>query len=381
MPRLEIFDRVGALAERQWDRRLLGPGDFHLSTIWLGVLEQVTKLEPHYMVASGTEGEPLGGLVGYPIGIEAPAWDFYRLDRVFQRMANVTDRAERGIAAGPPPDPAVVMPNFLVGGRQACHSRLLLNRSLAAGDRAATADALLHQAEVAAAAAAARSVAFMFVDADDPLREMLLARGYHQFLHAKAGVMDIGFGSWEEYLERFTGHRRRRINRELRDFAEAGVTFAHHPLGAVIDEIAPLEVALEARYGIEETTAGVSANLAIMSAAMGGRGVALTAEQGGRIRGFVVAVHWDDTLTLRQAGFDYEFKGKLPLYYGLIFYHVVRYALSHGIRQVYYSIESAQAKASRGCRIVPQLAMIKGLDGPAEAELSRFISPDGVCPR
>lgn len=99
----------------------------------------------------------------------------------------------------------------------------------------------------------------------------------------------------------------------------------------------------------------------------------LTAEQDDKIRGYVIAVRWRDALILRSAGFDYAFNGKLPIYYGLLFYHVVDYALANGIRQVYYSIESTEAKQSRGCRIIEEYGMACGLDDQAAAALRQML--------
>lgn len=71
---------------------------------------------------------------------------------------------------------------------------------------------------------------------------------------------------------------------------------------------------------------------------------------------------------------DYYFKCRLPLYYGVAFYHAVEYALACGLRKIYYGIESADAKAPRGCRIVNEYGMVYGLDAEARAALSQVLS-------
>jgi predicted N-acyltransferase len=304
---------------------------------------------------------------------DALPWDFYRLDRVLRRMAALPDRDERGFIGVRGREPAVVMPNLLLGGRHTAHNRLLLARGLPEAARRHARAALLDEAASLGHEVGARALTFMFVDEDDPLRGDLAQRDYLAFLHARAAVMDIGFATFDGYLDRFSAHRRRRVKRELRAFSEAGVVFSHHPLGEVIEEVTPLGMALEARYGAEDTVAAAQRSHQIVSGALGERAVALTAEQGGKIRAFVVGMRWQDALILRSAGFDYEFQGKLPLYYGLIFYHVVSYALASAIRQVFYSIESTQAKASRGCRIIDQYGMVRGLGDQATAALRQVL--------
>lgn len=370
---VKILGNAAELEAYRWDETFLGRADFYQSLTWLKVLESISPVRRFYLVATGEDGRPVAGLTAYLMDRDAPPWDFYRLDRVLRRMAALPDRDERGFAGVRGREPAMVMPNLLLGGRHTAHNRLLLARGLPGPARREARAAVLDEAAGLGADVGARALTFMFVDEDDPLRGDLAERGYLPFLHARAAVMDIGFATFGEYLDRFSAHRRRRIRRELRAFDEAGVTFSHHPLGEVIEEVTPLGMALEARYGAEDTVAAARRSHQIVSDALGERAVALTAEQGGKIRAFVVALRWQDALILRSAGFDYEFQGKLPLYYGLIFYHVVGYALARGISQVFYSIESTQAKASRGCRIVDEYGMVRGLDDEADAALRQVL--------
>jgi predicted N-acyltransferase len=271
----------------------------------------------------------------------------------------------------------MLMPSLLLGGRHTAHSRLLLAPGLSAAAQQEATGTLLDEAERLGRDLGARSVAFMFVDERDRLRHDLGQRGYLAFRHAKAGVMDIDFATFDEYLGRFSSHRRRRIGKELRSFSAAGVVFSQYPLAAVIEQITPLGMALESRYGVDgDTVAAAQKSLQIVSSAFGERAIALTAELDGKIRGYVLAIRWNDVLVLRSAGFDYDYNGRLPLYYGVVFYNVVNYALATGIRQVLYSIESTEAKKSRGCRIIDEYGMVTGLDDQASAALRQVLRPE-----
>jgi predicted N-acyltransferase len=348
-----------------------------LSSAWLGVLETISPVPPFYLTATDDHGRAMAGLAAHLLGRDTPPWDFYRIDRVLRRLAAMPDRDARGIAGVRAREPVMLMPSLLLGGRHTAHSRLLLAPGLSEAAQQQATDALLDEAGRLGRDLGARSLAFMFVDEHDRLRDDLEQRGYLAFLHAKAGVMDIDFATFDEYLGRFSPHRRRRIGKELRSFAEAGVVFSHHPLGEVIEEITPLGMALEYRYGVDgDTVAAAQKSLQIVSAAFGERAVALTAEQNGKIRGYVLAVRWNDVLILRSAGFDYDYKGRLPLYYGVVFYNVVEYALASAVRQVLYSIESAEAKKSRGCRIIDEYGMVSGLDKQASAALRQVLSSE-----
>ncbi len=375
--RIQILSAASELGRCGWDDHLLHSDDFYLSSAWLGVLETISPVPPFYLTAIDDNGRAMAGLAAHLLDRDTPPWDFYRIDRVLRRLAAMPDRDARGIVGVRAREPVMLMPSLLLGGRHTSHSRLLLAPGLSEAARQEATDALLDEAGRLGRDLGARSLAFMFVDEDDRLRDDLAQRGYLAFLHATAGVMDIDFATFDEYLSRFSPHRRRRIGKELRSFAEAGVVFSHHPLGEVIEEITPLGMALEYRYGVDgDTVAAAQKSLQIVSAAFGERAVALTAEQDGKIRGYVLAVRWNDVLVLRSAGFDYDYKGRLPLYYGVVFYNVVEYALASAVRRVLYSIESAEAKKSRGCRIIDEYGMVRGLDEQASAVLRQVLSSE-----
>jgi len=147
---------------------------------------------------------------------------------------------------------------------------------------------------------------------------------------------------------------------------------------AQTDEYEVMARLTDGRCVIEVVNKGGGFAVPAARAPLADAGVALTAEQGGKIRAHIVTMRWDDHLILRSAGFDYEFKGKLPLYYGLAFYHVVEYALATGVREVSYSIESTAAKRSRGCRLVDEYGLARGLDDEAAGALRRLQKRPGL---
>lgn len=377
--KVQILTDAAELDRCEWNSRLLRSSDFYSSSAWLKAVEDFNSLPRFYIVATDDRGRAQAGLTAHMMTRDAPPYTFYRLDLVLPRLAAMPDRDARGIVGVRGREPLALMPHLLLGGRQAAHSRLLLAGGLSDAERRDAACGVLDEAVSLGLSVGARALAFMFIDDGDWLLAELAARGYLAFLHASAGVMEIDFTSFDGYLERFSAHRRRRIKSEIRSFAAAGVTFSSHPLAEVLDEVAPLGMALESRYGpTDNNVADARRGHEIVSEVMGEAAVALTAEHDGTIRGFVVALHWQDALVLRGAGFDYEFKGKLPLYYGLVFYHVVDYALARGMRRVFYSIEATQAKRSRGCRIVDEYAMVRGLDDEASDALCQVLGTGAV---
>lgn len=81
----------------------------------------------------------------------------------------------------------------------------------------------------------------------------------------------------------------------------------------------------------------------------------------------------------RQAGFDYEAQGRLPLYFGLVYYELLRTAMAEGLTHIHYSTGSDRAKLLRGCVPRRQIAYVKARH-PQEAEpLARLAAHPGAA--
>lgn len=372
---VRTVDGAAELERAGWDG-LLGAGDLYLSSRWLGLIERVGGVRPSYLLATGdlggggpSTGSPggdraLAGLAVHDLGPEAPPWPFYRLDLLLPHLLRKAAGPGGEVRADLAEVAARTLPMALCGGRQPAHQRLLVRPGLDPRVADEAAGAVFDAAMDLAAGRDLRTVSFLYVDAGDRrLRGLLERGGFETFPSATAAVMPIPWDDFSGYLASFGGHRRRRIESERRRLAAAGITFHDRAVeDPLIPELAALEVEHEAKYGVLDTVEQASRGYRLVNDVLGGSLRALTAEAGGRVRAFVVVVRWRDELYLRQAGFDYGFQGRLPLYFGLVFYHVVQYAIAHGFRTVYYSIESERAKASRGCRMVPQIGYVRALD-------------------
>jgi hypothetical protein len=361
------------LAALGWDD-MLGTGDFHLSTIWLGVLEEMLSVKPVYLVATDQRGA-LAGLVVHRLDATAPPWDFYRLDRVLSRLLTraqpfgleLPDRIEPPIH-----ETGSVLPTLLCGGRHTSYSRLLVNPQLGPTDAMDVTKSVLDAVDELAAQLDARTAGFMFVDEPDVrLTTALTDHGYHRFVHGQSSVLDVVGTTLDDYLAQRSKKRRWSIRKEIRQLAEAGVSYRVRPLDEdTIAQITPLEIALEARYGVDDDIESAARNHRVVSRHLGDQIRTMAAEADGRVRGFLNFVHWRDDITIRQAGFDYAFQGSLPLYFGVLFYAMVPFAMEVGARHIHYSVESETAKRSRGCRTVQQLGFAKGFGAPWSAQIA-----------
>jgi len=353
-----------------WDE-LIGTFDLYLSSSWLRVEEQIAALSPTYLIG-GYEGKPTIGLTCHALGSETPAWPFARIDafllRLLKGRGNVTDDTQHVLSR--------TLPTILCGGRRPGHTRLLLAPELDETTQRQEVQQIINEAEVFGFDHGAASLSFLFVDeSDQVVRDMLLENGFAEFKSAIPSRMAVPT-NFEDYLRRFGKRRRWSIQAEYKSLQEAGITYEVLPLTeALIEDILPLEQALNEKYGTLFSATEAARLHHAVAEVLGERVQVLTAQQGGKIRGFIVLVRQGNTLFGRQAGFDYEFQGQkhLPLYFGLAFYATIEHAAQVGATYIEYGVGSEQAKALRGCEQRQQYGYIKVFDSSDHKRVSESI--------
>lgn len=364
-------DPAGAAA---WDS-LAGPDDFYLSAAWARAVERMRPQRALHLAAVDGGGRPGGILPGYFID-ESATSPFIRPDLVLGRLA-----AQRPEAAGDVPGPEL-LPALGCGSRQVGQSRPLLAQG-SPGCRAAT--ALIDASLDRAAAQDARSVQFLYVDEHrHPLREALRAAGFAEFFSGWHCVLDTPWHDFGGYLHSRSPGRRKQVLRERRMLADEGVSFGVTGLDPRdAERLAVLEAAVHARYGNAASVGAVAARLRGLAEAMPGA-VLIDARRDGQTLGFLVLLRWDDRLYVANFGLDRRAAGRLPAYFGLMFYEPISLAVTTGVIRLHYGLGSTEAKTSRGCRPVAQYGYVHCFDpGLAErvrrlaASLGRPPGPDG----
>lgn len=107
------------------------------------------------------------------------------------------------------------------------------------------------------------------------------------------------------------------------------------------------------------TTARSAAILERALRACGPDALAATARLDGEIIGFALIVVHHDRWFAHRAGFDYAAQRGLPLYFELLYYHLVEAAARAGATVIHYGTGSGPAKASRGCLGSRQYAYLR----------------------
>jgi hypothetical protein len=359
---------VDELPAAGWDE-LLAEGQFYVSSTWLRVAEATNRLPTRYLVVADAEsGAAVAGTTCSLVDLRTPII-FARIDKVLGRLLE-----KRAPSADP--DGSLgkrLLPSLVCGGRQVGHSYVL--RAPVGEASVQLARRIVESAEEVAKELGARSVCFHFVDGRDvSLRGVLRDTGFVEFFHTHRCYLPVAWPDFEGYTFSLTQRRRSSVRRERRALAEAGVELELVPLTeSLADELAPQALSVSRKYGGDPELADVRRALATHAHVLAHGALVAVARRGGEWLGFTEFFRWRDELYAGRAGFDYERKGKLPVYFAVVFYEAIEYAARSRVAQIDYGIEFFGTKIARGCRTTPLYGYAKALAPGTSDELREVL--------
>jgi uncharacterized protein len=355
--------------------RLADPNDLYLSPRWLKLEQELGVAREAFHVLCVPEPDsscPLAAAWGFHVD-EAFWWPFVRTDLTLARLAG--DRLAPD-AGQPGATLRSLLPNIYVGAYRGGTSALRVQPGLGEETASRAIGEVIDAIEATARARGIRSTTFLYLSPGDRLvRQVLLDHGYLAIgpVHNVA-VFQVRGQTFEDYLRGFGKRRRDSIKWERRKIAAAGVKVGVEELSPQLsEEMFPLESQLYSKYGHPHYPASFNRRLhAGVRREYGPDAWAITARSAGTLRGYASFLRVNEILYSRDTGYDYTWRGDLPLYFELLFYSAIELAMQSGIREIHYAYGSEQTKASRGCELLPRLGYVKAFDEQTADELRRF---------
>lgn len=198
-----------------------------------------------------------------------------------------------------------------------------------------------------------KPLAAMFIS-DDGRSDMLTlgADPGDFFLAGATSVISLkGMDSFDEYLDSLPKPRKAR--REIRVCQESGATTTLMPVVEAAEEIAGLFVQLIEKYGRESSIATEIEELHQLHNVVGNAAKSIVMYRGGNPIAGALFIEHEQTLYMRQAGFDYEQTGSGFEYFNLAYYEMVRHAFNNGFTNIDYGMATYRAKIARGATVEP----------------------------
>jgi hypothetical protein len=163
--------------------------------------------------------------------------------------------------------------------------------------------------------------------------------------------------TFDDYLARLSGHRSRRLRREIREFDRAGFTIRASTVEESAEVMAPLLAMHHARYGVAYTTEMFSHHLATTRGEDAGQ--VLLCERMGNPVGGLLLYEWGDTWYARAVGITDELR---TVYFNLVYYEPIRRAIARGIERYVVGPGTLEAKVRRGAELEPRWSILLGPD-------------------
>jgi hypothetical protein len=314
--------RLGGLTAEAWDA-LAGP-HFYSSAAWLGF-------------CAADFGQESAAAVAYRDGEAVCAVPYVLADDSLFGSYRWHDLlTEAGL-------PAPAAQGLLVGPREGYQTHFL-------GDASAVADVVRQLRD----AADGQACVAMYVTTADALA--LRQAGVTTtpvLLEADAWieVPDHSYQVWEQSLSR---NRRKMVRRDVRQFQDAGYRVEQVTLPEHWQRLGEIASATQAKYGHHTEPEIELKSLRNHALCMGDAArTALLYRADGELVGFCLYYAWQDTVTLRWLGLDYERLAGAQEYFNLCYYAQIELAGELGTRWVHAGVKSVDAKAIRGAQLRP----------------------------
>lgn len=358
---VQVLGGVEEIGAQDWGTVTAGRG-FYSSARWLRFVEDDPWYDVWYLVAR-RDHEALGVLPVYLSSgpMRAGVDGFYDPASVFIEASGVGD-------------PTGWRPALLAGGRTGYETELLLRPGLPAPTRHRVLAQMLARLDHLACAWGVQATAFMYLT-PPAVTELAAVVATPPLLADLTAVIPLdGCDSFDDYLGRLTGHRRRRVRHEVLEFRRSGRVIRRRRLSDAVGILAPLVAAHHRRYGHADTTAMLTTHFSKHALHLDDVGHVLVCEEAGTAVGALLVYEWDDAWYARAVGIADGLRGESAALFNLVYYEPIRLAIERGRTRYLVGPSTIGAKVKRGAILEPRWSLLTG--GPCQAADVRALAAE-----
>ncbi len=172
--------------------------------------------------------------------------------------------------------------------------------------------------------------------------------------------LDVPCSPFEEYVESLRADDRRIVRKDTAAFRQGGLTASIEPLSDCVSSFVPLVVQNCSKYGqgcsescVETSDENKANELRNIAEIFKDDSVVFAARDGNRLVGGALGLIHEDTLYLREVGFDYSATSGSHAYFVLCFHLPRRYAAEVSLKRIHLGLATDQTKRTRGGRLDP----------------------------
>jgi hypothetical protein len=341
---VQVIGAVDEIGDADWRAVTQGRG-FYSSPRWLRFVEDDPWHDVWYL-AVRDDVHLLGVLPVYlASGPDQAAIDaFYDPGAVFVEPAGLGD-------------PARWRPALVAGGRAGYETELLLRPGLSASTRRDVLAAMVSRLRRLGKAWGAAATAFMYLT-PDAARELAPVLGAQPLLATASSAIPLaGCATFDDYLDRLGGHRRRRVRHEILEFERSGLTIREARLSDTVGVLAPLLTEHHGRYGLTDSREMLAAHLGKHAEHLDDLAHVLLCQDGGTTVGALLAYEWEDGWYARAVGLADGLRGA---YFNLVYYAPIRMAVERGAGRYVVGPSTIGAKVKRGAVLEPRWSLLDG---------------------
>jgi len=341
---VQVLGAVQDLGDDDWQAVTAGRG-FYSSPRWLAFLEDDPWHDVWYVAVR--EGPALLGVL--PVYLrsgpgQAGADAFYDPATVLFEPAGVA-----GAEAW--------RPALLAGGRVGYETELLLRPGLTPGRRAEVLAAMTDRVARLGSAWGVDGTAFMYLTPAAAAELSPVLDAQPLLADVSAAVRLDGCDTFDDYLGLLSGHRRRRIRHEMREFRRDGLSIRPGGLADNVDVLARLMAEHHGRYGLADDEKMLRVHLAAHAAHLGDLARVLLCCDGRTVVGGLLAYEWDGTWYARAVGLADGLRGA---YFELVYYEPIRLAVERGGTRYVVGPGTLDAKLNRGASLEVRWSLLTG---------------------